>query len=175
MLYGHLSASDSYAHLLSNPAWKLAFDWLKSVTVATPAGIQKLQGDDVYVNVHGYDTLLREQCRFESHRRYIDLQYCISGGEAIDWSLASGLTPDGAYDVDRDLIFYQSPDSRLPDSRISRVAASAGLPVCALPMYPGSFAIFHPSDAHRPKVRDQKNRSVFKLVVKIDRKLIAGS
>jgi YhcH/YjgK/YiaL family protein len=172
MLYGHLSAPDAYAHLLSNPVWKLAFDWLKSVTVATPAGIHKLQGEDVYVNVHGYDTLPPEQCRFESHRRYLDLQYCISGGEMIDWSLASGLTPDGAYDADKDLLFYQSPDSRLPDFAVSHLPALPLSPFFSLPMSPGSFAIFHPSDAHRPKVRNGVNQRVFKLVIKIDRKLV---
>jgi beta-galactosidase beta subunit len=38
-------------------------------------------------------------------------------------------------------------------------------------MFPGSFAIFHPSDAHRPKVRDDSNLNIFKLVIKIDRRL----
>ncbi|HZL44079.1 MAG TPA: YhcH/YjgK/YiaL family protein, partial [Verrucomicrobiae bacterium] len=97
MLYGHLSAPDTYAHLLVNPTWKLAFDWLKTVTPTTSPGVQKLEGDDVTVNVHGYDTLPRDRCRFESHRRYVDLQYCISGGEVIGWSLASTLEPDGEY------------------------------------------------------------------------------
>jgi biofilm protein TabA len=161
MLYGHLSASDAYAHLLSNPAWRLAFEWLKTVTSSTPVGICKLQADEIYVNVHGYDTLPREQCRFESHQRYLDLQYCISGGEVIDWSLASGLEPAGTYDTEKDLQFYRSPAAR-----------TTGSPVCALPMATGSFAIFHPSDAHRPKVQDGVNRAVFKLVVKIDRMLV---
>ncbi len=169
MIYGHFSATDAYVHLLANPAWRLVFDWLKTVSAGTPAGIQKLQDDDVYVNVHGYDTLPREQCRFESHRRYIDLQYCISGGELIDWWLATRLEPDGRFDDDRDLQFYHPPGVHSTDFPVSRFPA---LPVCALPMSPGSFAIFHPSDAHRPKAADGVNRSVFKLVVKIDRKLV---
>jgi len=155
MLYGHLSESDTYAQLLANPAWKLAFDWLGTATAATPAGIQKLQGDEVWVNVHGYDTLPREQCRFESHRRYIDLQYCISGGETIDWWLVSGLVPDGEYSPDQDVVFYSPPPA-----------------ATTLWMSPGNFAIFHPSDAHRPKAQDGVNRSVFKLVLKIDRNLV---
>ena len=169
MIYGHLSAADAYAHLLANPAWRLAFEWLKTVTALTPAGVQKLQGDDVYVNVHGYDTLPREQCRFESHRRYLDLQYCISGSENIDWSLASVLEPDGAYDADKDLQFYRAPVVRSVDFPISRFPA---LPIYALPMSPGSFAIFHPSDAHRPKVQNGVSPSVYKLVIKIDCRLV---
>ena len=172
MLYGHLSASDAYAHLLPNPAWRLAFEWLKTVTSSTPVGICKLQADEIYVNVHGYDTLPREQCRFESHQRYLDLQYCISGGEVIDWSLASGLEPAGTYDTEKDLQFYRSPAARVEGFPVSRCPDLAVPTVCSLPMTPGSFAIFHPSDAHRPKVQDGVNRAVFKLVVKIDRMLV---
>ncbi len=155
MVYGHVFATDAYAHLLVNPAWKLAFDWLMTATTGTPAGIRNLQGDDVYVNVHGYDTLPREQCRFESHRRYLDLQYCISGGETIDWRLVSGLEPDAAYDENKDVAFYRPASAE-----------------ATLRMSPGSFAIFHPPDAHRPRVHDGVNPSVFKLVIKIDRRLV---
>lgn len=174
MLYGHLSGSDAYAHLLANPAWKLAFDWLKQASAATPAGIQQIQGDELYVNVHGYDTVSAEKGRFESHRRYVDLQYCISGGEVIDWWLASELQPDGGYDEGKDVLFYRDPASCLPvNLRTDASASSAsGSPATALGMSPGSFAIFHPSDAHRPKMRDGVNPGVFKLVIKLDRRLI---
>src|SRR5690606_15596351 len=73
MIHGHLSAVDAYAHLLSNPAWRFAFDWLSKLPPRPEPGIRPLQGDDIYVNVHGYETLPREQCRYESHRRYVDL------------------------------------------------------------------------------------------------------
>ena len=157
MIYGHLSAPDTYTHLLVNPAWKLAFDWLKTASAATPAGIQKLQGDDVYVNVHGYDTLPRERCRVESHRRYLDLQYCISGGESIDWWLTSGLEQEEGYNAAKDVLFYRP--------------APMGT---TLQMSPGNYVVFHPSDAHRPKQQDGTNQSVFKLVIKIDRRLVVG-
>jgi len=174
MLYGHLSAPDTYTHLLVNPTWKLVFDWLKTAIAATPPGVQKLQGDDVTVNVHGYDTLPRDQCRFESHRRYVDLQYCISGGEVIDWSFASTLEPDGEYDSEKDVQFYRLPalSSLLPAPRPPSSGSGLLSPhFSLLSMSPGSFAIFHPSDAHRPKVRDDSKPNVFKLVIKIDRRL----
>ena len=160
MIYGHISAADSYAHLLVNSSWKLSFDWLRTVTSSTPTGIQKLQGDEIYVNVHG------------------DLQYCISGGEIIDWSLASALEPDAAFDSDKDLQFYCQPQpgpSLAGQRSASDVLISSSCllnsRLSPLSMFPGSFAIFHPSDAHRPKVRDGVNPSVFKLVIKVDRRL----
>jgi beta-galactosidase beta subunit len=82
------------------------------------------------------------------------------------------LEPDGAYDADKDLQFYRPPvalSAAFPPSQFPALPVS---PVCALPMSPGSFAIFHPSDAHRPKAPDGFSRNVFKLVIKIDRRLM---
>ena len=149
---------DTYDFLLSKSAWKTAFTWLKTVTPATPEGIQKIQGDDIYVNVHGYKTLPATDCRFESHERYLDLQYCITGGEWIDWCLISNLKPEGAFNSEKDVQFFSIPKKNTP--------------VATLPMVPGSFAIFSPSDAHAPKRMDGTNSSVFKLVIKLDRKLV---
>lgn len=156
MIYGHLSAPDAYSHLLERPAWRFAFDWLAHLPEAPEPGIKELQGKDLYVNVHGYETLPREECRYESHRQYVDLQYCIHGGELIDWHLASSLTLDGPFDSDKDVQFYE------PGSSLT-----------TLHMVPGSFAIFFPSDAHLPKRADNRHRSVSKLVIKIAHRLVA--
>jgi YhcH/YjgK/YiaL family protein len=155
MIYGHLAATDSYEFLLSRPAWKTAFDWLKTVTPKTEKGIHKIQGDLIYANVHGYDTMAADQCRYETHRRYVDLQYCIEGGELIGWALPGQLEPDGGYSEEKDAQFY-----------LRRPA------FCSVRMAPGSFAIFHPSDAHAPKAADGIHASTFKLVIKLDRSLL---
>ncbi len=156
MLHGHLSTPDAYAHLLANPAWRFAFDWLKKLPANPEPGIRELQGKDIYVNVHGYDTLPREQCRYESHRRYVDLQYCIRGGEMIDWQLASTLTPAGPFDESMDLQFYEM-----------------GTSLTQIQMLPGSFAIFFSSDAHLPKRSDGLQSSVSKLVIKVAHRLVS--
>lgn len=150
MLFGHLHSPRTYEHLVHNESLLLALDWIKRMPPDQAFGIYQLRGDEIFVNVHGYETLSREQCRFESHRRYVDIQYCIDGGELIDHQWSTCLTPDGAFDTDKDLQFYQHQD--------------AGT---ALRMTPGDFAIFFPEDAHRPKVADGKHPSVRKLVVKL--------
>ena len=155
MIHGHLSAPDAYRHLLSQPAWKFAFDWLQTVRPDIAPGIRPLRDDGIYINVHGYETVPPEQARYESHREHIDLQYCITGGERIDWQLSSTLRPSGPFDEAKDLQFYEPGDSRT-----------------AVFMTPGSYAIFHSSDAHRPKCADGIHPSVFKLVVKIPCRLV---
>jgi YhcH/YjgK/YiaL family protein len=109
----------------------------------------------MYVNVHGYNTLPEDECRFESHKRYIDLQYCINGGEKIAWQLTSKLSPEGDYDPKKDFQFYGPAPSST-----------------TLTLSPGCFAVFFPEDGHRPKQNDGANQSVWKLVVKINCKLI---
>jgi biofilm protein TabA len=155
MIYGHIDSKDGYSFLLKKPAWRLAFDWLREVSCATPAGIHKLQGDEIYVNVHGYDTLPLAQCRYESHRRYVDLQYCIDGGERIDWQRVSDLEPDSAFEEERDVQFYRPAPIK-----------------CTMEMVPGAFGIFFPSDGHAPKRQNGRDFSVFKLVIKVDRRLV---
>ena len=158
MIYGDLHAPDGYQVLLAScDAWRRAFDWLRHMPPDPEPGIRKLLGDDMYVNIHGYDTLPVADCRFESHRRYVDLQYCIRGGERIDWELATRLTPEGPFDAERDVQWYQP--------------AEAGTTVHLLP---GRFAIFHPNDAHRPKRADGLHPAVFKLVIKVAHRLVAG-
>lgn len=156
MIFGHLSAVDAYRHLLAVPAWRFAFDWLRALPENPEAGIRQLQGEDMYVNVHGYDTLPREQCRFESHRRYVDLQYCLRGGELIDWQLASTLRATEPFQPEKDLQFYEP-----------------GLTLTSLHLTPGSFAIFYPSDGHRPKCADGLHQATYKLVIKLDARLLA--
>lgn len=155
MIHGNLQTTESHAYLMANPAWKLAFDWLRSVTPSTPLGITKLQGDDIFANVMSYQTLPPEQCRYESHRKYVDLQYTITGAEVIEWLDSKGLTLDGGYDEAKDLQFYRSAPT-----------------LTHVHMLPGCFGIFFPSDAHRPKVSDGKHDQVFKLVVKMNLDLV---
>jgi biofilm protein TabA len=150
MTHGHLLSPDTYAPLLLDPVWNEAFDWLRNMPAEPAKGIHPLRGDEMFVNVMKYDTLPREQCNFESHRKYVDLQYTIRGGETIEWRRSSELTAAGPYDDPKDLQFYQLGDAPT-----------------RLHMPPGYFAVFYPSDAHLPKVLDGVHASVYKAVIKV--------
>lgn len=155
MLFAHIDLPTTYSPLHKSEIWKQAIDWIKTNSQKAEQGIYELRGKDMYVNVHGYETLPEEKCRFESHRKYIDLQYCISGGEQIAWQLTSNLIPDGQYDAPVDFQFYKP-------------ASHAGI----LNLTQGCFAVFFPQDAHRPKQYDGINQDIWKLVVKINYSLL---
>lgn len=157
MIYGRLDLEGTYAPLLGQPVWLEAFRWLKAMPPDLAPGIYHLCGDEMFVNVHGYETKARESCRYESHRRYIDLQYCIRGAELLEWHPITALVPIDAYDHVKDVIHYSPPAK--PDAQVR--------------LSPGSFAIFFAEDGHMPKVRAEPERTVDKLVFKIDGKLLA--
>ena len=152
MLYGKLNLLDTYAPFLRGPVWVDALNWLRSMPIDIAPGIHPLRGEHMFANVHGYQTLAREACRFESHRRYIDLQYCISGGERIEWEALDTLIANDEYDAQKDVQHYQSPEH----------------PSGILRMRPDTFAIFRPEDGHMPKIADGIHPEVAKVVIKID-------
>ena len=49
-------------------------------------GRYEIDGSNVYAMVQQYDTKLIENCRWEAHRKYIDIQYIVSGKEKMGYS-----------------------------------------------------------------------------------------
>lgn len=155
MLHGTLQKPESYTALLSNKAWATAFDWLSKLPQNPQAGIYDIQGNDIYANVHGYETQPRANCRFEAHRKYVDLQFCINGSELIEFQETDDLKAITDYDEKKDVQFYS-------DQRAHSVVH----------IKPGSFATFHPNEAHMPKLTDELSKEIFKLVIKIRLELL---
>jgi YhcH/YjgK/YiaL family protein len=141
--------------LLPGEVWREALDWIKEKSATADLGIHELRGDLMYVNVLSYETVSREDCRFESHREYIDLQYTIEGEEGIDYCNFRKLEKDGEYDSDLDLQFYTAT----PQESTLRIDGN-------------TFCVFFPEDAHRPKIKLTQPKLLKKLVVKIHIKLL---
>lgn len=155
MIYGHINELDQFSYLTHNKAWKEAFDWIQSLPGQPELGRHDLRGDDMFAMVMRYDTVPVAESRFETHCKYVDLQYSIEGAEIIGWAPRHSLEYDGEYDPATDLQFY------LPQKTQSHVWKG-----------PGHFSIYFPSDAHLPKLSDGQSNDVFKLVVKIATHLV---
>lgn len=82
----------------------------------------------------------------ESHRKYIDIQYTISGHERIGWQAVGDCDATTAFDSGRDLQFYDNRPRQWVDIPADH------------------FAVFFPNDAHAPLAGDQSPR---KAVVKV--------
>lgn len=114
---------------------------------ALPQGRYEIDGDFVYAMVAKDRGRKQEGALLETHDTYIDIQMVLSGVDTMGWKpRAACSTPDGPYDPDRDIRFYQDA----PDMFI--------------PVLPGAFAIFFPEDAHMPLLSDGL---IHKVVIKI--------
>lgn len=160
MMFGVLSSPSTFLPLVKNPIWRQAFDALHELDANSALGVRELQGKKMFINVHTYQTKPVDECRFEGHRRMIDLQYIIEGGELVEWELKSSLTEDGPYDAESDFQFYETP---------------TGLSGTSVHLSSGCFGVFFEHDGHRPQINDQVHNHVLKAVVKIDASLLKNN
>ncbi|RRJ95070.1 YhcH/YjgK/YiaL family protein [Opitutaceae bacterium TAV4] len=154
MIFDTLANARRYAGL--HPGFDASFDYLRRFDHATPDGRHDIDGDRIYALVQSYETRPAEAPDkfFETHRRYIDIQYLVAGEEAIPCVPAARLTTQQTYDAQRDLLLYTDCMHETP----------------ALSEFcPGDFAIYFPEDAHKPgcTLRPGHSANVRKIVIKI--------
>jgi YhcH/YjgK/YiaL family protein len=126
-----------------------AFEFLRRPDVNTLAtGKYSLLGDDVYALVQTYTTKPADQAKWETHRRYFDVQYVASGIERMGYGYVADFQPLGPYNEQGDYQHYTGNGADLI-------------------MTPGTFAIFAPHDVHRPTVAVDQPMTVRKIVVKV--------
>ena len=87
----------------------------------------------------------REGAKFESHKRYIDVQYIVSGEEDMEVADLDRLTLTDEYDEAGDYMLHDGAGARL----------HFGV---------GDFAVYFPTDGHMPSLGDGVTR---KVVIKI--------
>ncbi len=131
--------------------WDKAFSFLKTSDLQSlELKRYDIDGNNLYAPVSEYMTKNEEDARYEAHRKYIDIQYIISGKELMGVAPISQkketLEP---YDSEKDIEF---------------LTVTGGENHLALP---DRFFIFFPEDAHRPGLKDGENSPVRKIVVKV--------
>lgn len=128
-----------------------AFDFLENTDFSKcGSGRIEIQGDDIFAEVQEYTTMPEEECRFESHRVYFDIQYMAEGEEYFGYIPLKELEIDMEYDSERDLAFYKEPKT---SGRIH--------------LRKGDFAIVAPEDGHKPRCIGEAACPVKKVVVKV--------
>lgn len=139
-----------YASL--NPRFSSAFTFLERIGQALAVGRHDIDHDRVYALVQRYQTRPVAGMQLEMHRRYIDIQYVVSGCEAIHWAPRAGLVDvTMPYDVSKDATLFAAPADMVP-----------------IPVHVGQFAILFPDDAHAPCCTWGEPAEVLKVVVKVE-------
>ena len=107
--------------------------------------------EDFFYLVQAYETKPLEAGRHEAHKKYVDIQYVISGKERIDVTAAAGMEVDESYDEEKDIVFFKEPEQ----------AAN-------IILTDGGYAILYPADSHKPGLRAGKEAvAVRKIVGKV--------
>ena len=124
------------------------FDFLcNSDLDAIPSGKHDIEGDTIFALVQEYQTKPLEDCKLESHKKYIDIQYVIRGEEMM------GVTTQNNQKIievneEKDYTFYEGNTSLVLVSK-------------------GMFTIFFPDDLHQPCVQIESAAEVKKVVIKV--------
>lgn len=139
------------AYFNNKERWDKAFEYLKNTDLnALEVKRHDIDGDNLFALVSEYITKNEEDAKFEAHKKYVDIQYVISGSEQMSVAPVTKkgevLTP---YDETKDLEFMTVTES-------SQFIAT-----------PDKFFLFFPSDLHRPGVKAGENAQVKKVVIKV--------
>jgi len=131
-----------------HPGFQAAFNYLKNNTIKDlKTGKETIDGRRLFALAMDTQGKGRAGARLESHRRYIDLQYTVTGWDEIGYeNKSSCMADEKGYDAESDIEFYTNP------------------PAVWLPVPAGSLAVFFPEDVHAPLGTDGV---VHKLVVKV--------
>lgn len=106
--------------------------------------------ENCFVLEQAYSSKDRDGCFFESHRKYIDMQFILGGEEIIEVSDINLLCVDLAYNDEMDYVKYR--DKKGSSSIVLKA---------------GDVAIFYPQDAHMPCIKVGESTKVIKAVVKV--------
>ena len=133
-----------------SPNLAKGFDWLAKFDPATPDGRHDIDGDNVFALVQSYESGPAAEKKFESHRKYTDIQLVVSGTETMLYTPITALQPSTEFDLKKDIVFYAETADTTP-----------------LLCPAGTFAVFFPQDGHKPCCTAGTPMPIRKIVVKV--------
>ena len=151
MIFGNIGDWNS-EKIVFSPAIKKAMDYIKKTDFSKLSdGKYPIDGENMFAVVFEYKTTPKSENKAEVHKKYIDFQYIISGEEII------GI---GKHNPENEIVepFIEEKDYSL----FKKLKNES-----ELVMTPGTYAVFFPSDIHRPNCNLNKETTVRKAVVKI--------
>ena len=136
----------------AHPNFEKAFAFIKKAIAENLAvGKYELDGKNLFASVQEYNTKEEQAARFEGHRKYIDIQYIVSGTEYVEVTDITKAQPITEYNQEKDVQFYQT------NERVWNGVWAEN-----------EYGIFFPYDIHRPGMRvDGVSAPVKKILVKI--------
>ena len=117
---------------------------------AMPDGKVEIAGEDIFAIVQRYNPISLDDGKWEAHRKYIDIQYIVSGTEQIGFGRIDEMGIVQEYSEQDDVLFTDGTGGDFVN------------------MNSGMFMILFPHDVHKPCIKcgDIPDK-VVKVVVKV--------
>ena len=149
MIHDKIETTGKYKAL--SEGFARAFELLQQGDIASKEdGRYEVDGDKLFYMVQNYVSQPVGECRFESHRRYADIQAVFAGREAMGYTQPGGLEVQTPYDEAKDIMFFATP----ADYTMLKLAA-------------GEFVVLFPGEGHMPKCQSGGPMKIRKIVFKV--------
>ncbi|MBE0572669.1 MAG: YhcH/YjgK/YiaL family protein [Ignavibacteriaceae bacterium] len=139
------------SHLYKNISERISksFEYIRTTDLKNiQPGKYEINGENIFALVSEYKTKSEQEGKLEAHRKYIDVQYVISGEEQMGYIPLGQQQILEPYKEENDIVFYTGNKS------FTKVSSRM-------------FAIFFPEDVHMPGITTGKISDVKKLVIKV--------
>ena len=147
MVYGYLKDADTYEGISEGIAQ--GFIALKEMDIENLApGNYETQAEGITLGVQVYESKLPENARLEAHRKYIDIQYVVSGCEKIGILPLSFAGKETEANEEKDIWFYEGKGDEIT-------------------VREGQFMVIYPEECHAPGIAIDSPSPVKKIVVKV--------
>jgi biofilm protein TabA len=148
MIFDRLDQAELYRGL--SPGIAHAFDYLRTTNLQhLPLGRVEIDGESLFAIVIDEPTRNRSDCKWESHRRYQDIQYVVDGEEVMGFAALDQMSVAEPFENGSDYAFYNG------EGQYVTVGA-------------GWFTLFMPHDVHRPSMAVNMPARVRKVVIKVE-------
>ena len=145
MIKDLLKNAKSYYSISKNV--EIGLKWLESQDFSKLSpGRYNIIDEYFYANVDEYDT--KDDASYEAHRKYIDIQFMVSGEEKIGITDISNCKTCVEYDEDKDIEFFDA------ENDFQKFLSN-------------EFFILFPHDAHKPCINLNAKAHCKKIVVKV--------
>lgn len=129
--------------------FKKALEFLQATDFSiTENGILELDGKNIYAIITEYNSKPISEGKWESHKKYYDVQYVASGEEKIGYVFKDKVKISQEYNEENDFMLWEGEGDF--------ITARAG-----------DFLILGPDDIHMPSIQVNGVSKVKKIVVKV--------
>jgi YhcH/YjgK/YiaL family protein len=155
MIFDHLKNAHLYFALGERLTKAIQYLSQTDFTNVEP-GKYEIDGENIFAIVQEYNTKPSSSAKWEAHKKYIDIQYMVSGKEKMGFTDSRKVIVLQEYHENKDIALYKGEGNFLIADE-------------------GHFAIFYPTDIHMPQLALNIPKEVKKVVVKVRTDFVAES